>query len=331
MKFNLYSLSGVVLFLMLFFIGCQQDPIQPPEINTSLPEITKISSNVSRVLAGDSIIVSVHANNGTQYSWSATGGTFTDSKADSTSWVAPSTGGNYIITCTVSNTAGSNHATLTLSSVVVTLPQNVAAWWTFDKDFSEYISKDPGTGGDGVTIESNDAVQGLGAADFEGEDTFINSAVYSQVPAKMGPSDDFTIALWIKTSDENDGWLFGKTVGNYYTDGGKGVYIDYGNIVFDLYGINEVRTDNSFNDGLWHHVAFVKTGTVGTIYIDGREAATNDFGSWTDDGSGVVTMGSAWEEDGSDWPGTYQGLMDDVRFYQKALTADEIAAIAANH
>lgn len=328
MKFNLYSLSSVMLFLMLFIVGCQQDPIQPPPLNTSLPEITKISSNVKRVQAGDSIQVSVQANQGSQYAWTATGGTFADSKASSTLWIAPSSGGNYNVTCTVSNDAGSNHASLILASVVVTLPDGVNAWWTFDKDFSEFISGDKGSGGDGVTIEGDDAVQGLFAADFEGEDTFINSAIYSNVPVKMGPDDDFTIALWIKTSDENDGWLFGKTVDQYYTDGGKGLYIDYGPIVFDLYGIDEVRTDDSYNDGLWHHVTFVKTGTVGTIYVDGQEKASNDFGDWTDDGDGVVTMGSAWEEDGSDWPGTYQGLMDDVRFYQKALTADEVAAIA---
>jgi Concanavalin A-like lectin/glucanases superfamily len=327
MKFNLQSLSSAVLFLILTFVGCQ-DPVQPPDINNSLPEITKISSSLNRTLAGDSIQVSVQANNGNEYSWTATGGSFADAKTNSTLWIAPSTGGNYTIVCTVSNSAGSNHASLTLTSVVVTLPQDVNAWWTFDKDFSEYISKDAGAGGDGVSIESDDAVQGLGAADFEGEDTFINSAVYSNATAKMGPDDDFTIAVWIKTSDENDGWIFGKTVDSLYVDGGKGLYIDYGNIVFDLYGIDEVRTDDSFNDGLWHHVSFVKTGTTGTIYVDGDEKASYDFGDWTDDGDGGVTIGSAWEEDGSDWPGTYQGLMDDVRFYQKALTADEIAAIA---
>ena len=328
MKLILQSASSLILFIIIIFGGCQQDPIQPPGLNTSLPEITKISSKVTRVAAGDSIEVSIQANNGNQYTWTANGGTFINANSQSTIWIAPSTGGNYSIVCTVSNSSGSNHASLTLASVVVALPQDVAAWWTFDKDFSEFVSGDKGSGGDGVTIESDDAVQGLGAADFEGEDTFINSAIYSNVAAKMGPDDDFTIALWIKTSDENDGWLFGKTVDQYYTDSGKGLYIDYGPIVFDLYGINELRTDDSYNDGLWHHVAFVKTGTVGTIYIDGQEKASNDFGDWTDDGDGVVTIGSAWEEDGSDWPGTYQGLMDDVRFYQKALTADEIAVIA---
>lgn len=327
MKFKFQSLSFIILFFMIFILGCQQDPILPTDINTQLPEITKINSNASRVLAGDTIQVSVEVKNGSQYSWSTSGGAFTNASAQTTNWVAPNTGGNYKVVCTVSNSAGSNHASITLSSVVVTLPQDVSAWWTFDKDFSEYISKDAGTGGEGVSIESDDAVQGLGAALFEGEDTFINSAIYSNTDVKMGPNDDFTIAVWIKTTDENDGWLFGKTVDKYYTDGGKGLYIDYGSVVFDCYGIDEAYDETEINDGLWHHIAAVKTGTTVTIYVDGNEDFSHDFGDWTDD-AGVVTIGSAWEEDNGDWPGTYQGLMDDLRFYQKALTADEIAAIA---
>jgi hypothetical protein len=41
----------------------------------------------------------------------------------------------------------------------------------------------------------------------------------------------------------------------------------------------------------------------------------------------VLTIGSAWEEEGSDFPGTFQGNIDDLRFYQKILTADEVKAI----
>jgi hypothetical protein len=47
----------------------------------------------------------------------------------------------------------------------------------------------------------------------------------------------------------------------------------------------------------------------------------------TEDDETVITMGSAWEESGAGWPGTLQGYLDDVRFFQSFLSEDAIFAI----
>jgi hypothetical protein len=52
-----------------------------------------------------------------------------------------------------------------------------------------------------------------------------------------------------------------------------------------------------------------------------------NMGEWTEDGETVITMGAAWEEPGGDWPGTLQGYMDDVRFFQNVLPEDAILTI----
>ena len=78
----------------------------------------------------------------------------------------------------------------------------------------------------------------------------------------------------------------------------------------------------------WHHLAVVydRSTDIATFYIDGVAAGTNDISKLQD------TYGFTWAQArlGGDDNGTpyYQGLMDDVRYYDEALSAEEIAILA---
>jgi Concanavalin A-like lectin/glucanases superfamily len=322
---------GSVLFL-LAFMSCQKDVMTPADIDYSLPEIKNISAENGTVLIGDTVTVSVEALNGESYAWSATGGTFTNAAQNPTNWIAPQEGGNYKITCTVTNSSGSREASVSINTLESLVPEGATAYWPFDSDFSEVLSGAAGAGGTDVSI-SSDAKIGDGAALFEGADLEIESALfYPEANAPMGPEDQFTISLWINTDDEGLGWLFGKTLDETYVEGGKGVYLESGDVVFDLSWIGEWRAEGvGVNDGEWHHIAVVKNDEEVLIYVDGEEAGGDVYEDWSSDEGTVVTIGAAWEEEGSDWPGTFQGLMDDVTFYDSALSAEEIAAIFENN
>jgi len=92
--------------------------------------------------------------------------------------------------------------------------------------------------------------------------------------------------------------------------------------------VNSFATQASINDGLWHHVAYVydqsDTGYI-RVYIDGTS-------------SGFQTNSAAWS-----WPPDQQielglshdiywfgleGALDEVRFYNRPLSASEVAMIA---
>ena len=79
-------------------------------------------------------------------------------------------------------------------------------------------------------------------------------------------------------------------------------------------------------DGLWHHVGFVWDGSHRFLYADGVEvakdtAAQNPLKSAT----GGLYIGAGKNLDA----GTlFSGLIDDVRIYNVALTAEEIEALA---
>jgi gluconolactonase len=79
-------------------------------------------------------------------------------------------------------------------------------------------------------------------------------------------------------------------------------------------------------DGQWHHIGFAWDGSYRALYVDGTEftkdaAAQNPLKSA--DGGLYIGAGEILE------PETFfSGLIDDIRIYNAALTADEIEALA---
>lgn len=321
----------IITLILLSLVGCQQAPIEPPPVNTAVPTITNISANKTRVPGGDSIQVSATIENVKSLSWSANGGTFTSTSANPTKWISPKENGSFNIVCTAKNDAGNSHASIVLTATLVAVPADVTAWWNFDTDFSEYLSQTKGTFVDSVSLETSDYIQGLAAASFYGTDPGVNSAItYPDIQSmKMGPSDSFTITMWIKTTDDQ-GWLIGRTFGaNDYSPHGKGLIVDGGALGVDCSYVNGIDSNDPVNDGQWHNVAWVKIAPDSVIlYIDGNNEGSMSFGGWSTDSTTSIVIGAANEFPGEGWPGTYQGLMDDVRFYPTALTADKIKAIA---
>src|SRR5258708_2385735 len=106
---------------------------------------------------------------------------------------------------------------------------------------------------------------------------------------------------------------------------------DDGTIFVQAYGSgggNSFATQGSVNDGLWHHVAYVydqsDTGYI-RIYIDGASSGfqTNSAAwSWPPD----QQLELALSHD-SYWFG-FEGALDEVRFYNRPLSAAEVAIIA---
>lgn len=80
------------------------------------------------------------------------------------------------------------------------------------------------------------------------------------------------------------------------------------------------------NDGTWHHVAASWDGTELSLYVDGQldNTASYSAGSVAAN-SDPITIGGRNDGNGDD----YSGLMDDVRIYTRALSANEIASMAA--
>jgi len=81
------------------------------------------------------------------------------------------------------------------------------------------------------------------------------------------------------------------------------------------------------NDGVWHHIVCTRQGTLSTIYIDGvkiREL-TSTTGVKTTSNAGTFKVGM--QEGAAGYSNAFNGLIDDLIIYKKALTQAEVTAL----
>jgi hypothetical protein len=85
-------------------------------------------------------------------------------------------------------------------------------------------------------------------------------------------------------------------------------------------------SESIITDGQWHHVGFAWDGSYRILYVDGIEVARDTAAqNLLKSADGGLYIGAGKNLD----PGTFfSGLIDDVRIYNTALTAEEIEQLA---
>ncbi|MBN2565941.1 MAG: fibronectin type III domain-containing protein, partial [Candidatus Eisenbacteria bacterium] len=133
-----------------------------------------------------------------------------------------------------------------------------------------------------------------------------------------------TVAAWIKVNSFTAAWQAIVTKGDSAWRVARNDSLD--TLKFNcngLAGATGVVSATSVADGEWHHVAGVYDGSSLRIYVDGLldalavasgSIAANDF---------PVVIGANAEMDGREWGGD----VDDVRVYDRALSAGEVALL----
>ncbi len=79
-------------------------------------------------------------------------------------------------------------------------------------------------------------------------------------------------------------------------------------------------------NGTWSHVVFVYDGTHGIVYVNGTPGKPVEFDGEALTGTTPLTLG--WGHTGDNYH--YCGLIDDVKIYNRALSANEIVSKATN-
>ncbi|WP_353566698.1 LamG domain-containing protein [Haloferula sargassicola] len=92
-------------------------------------------------------------------------------------------------------------------------------------------------------------------------------------------------------------------------------------------GTGALATGVRLDDGHYHHVSFVKSGTSGSAYIDGSLLASGVVPStYTSTSTGYFSFGKAIPV-ANDTGTMFLGTMDRLRFYSRALTVAEIGKL----
>jgi hypothetical protein len=202
----------------------------------------------------------------------------------------------------------------------------LVARWRLDEG-SGYIANDSGPYGQhGVLVNSPTWTTGTlgGALNFDGS----NDQVTVNDSATLRISGDLTIAFWTKKNSEATliSRLIGKgntSVRNYgiWEEAGTSKRLLFQQLDAGGNGIN-LWTTNTLTTGTWYHVAAVVQGNNAYFYINGAVDNSGTRNASAPATTDPLTFGYAG------WNDYYPGVLDDIRIYNRALSATEIGWLA---
>ena len=215
------------------------------------------------------------------------------------------------------------------------------AYWAFDEG-SGTIALDSSTNNNLGTIVGATYVAGRfgSALSFNGTNNYVFASDAQSGGVAGGGLDigtrDWTVAAWIKTTASGMAVTKMGFVGGANPDG-WGMSVSANGTVGAVLHKSGVGTVNIFagdgtivNDGQWHHIAviFNRRANMGR-YVDGAATGTQyslaSLSGQALDNTNQLRIG-ARDQAGDEV--FFRGLIDDARLYARALSLDEIAALA---
>ncbi len=192
--------------------------------------------------------------------------------------------------------------------------------------------------GRNVSVSSNGVTYGTGlfnsttsAADFNGSSSYLNTT--NIIPAG---STAYSFSVWFKTS--SFGGILGNSSGLPSANPASShplMYVGTDNkLKAKVYNGNTTTISSSsfVNDNQWHHAVLVVSGNTQTLYLDGVA-----MGSLTGTITALATnylVGAAYTSGYaaglSSWY-YFQGSIDEVRIYNKAMIAEEVGRLYQSH
>jgi fibronectin type 3 domain-containing protein len=218
------------------------------------------------------------------------------------------------------NTATSSSVTVTVSNTAQ--PAGLVASYGFDEGTGTTVADKSGSGNNGTIANATWTTGGKygSALSFNG----TNAAVSIPDSASLDLTSAMTLEAWVKPTTVTGGvWrtvLFKENT-NYYAYalyGSTGTNVPSGNGVIG--GVDrDLRGTAGLSTSAWTHVAVTYDGTVLVLYVNGTQVSTLITSGALSTTNGVLKIGgnAVWGE----W---FNGLIDEVRVYNRALTASQI-------
>lgn len=220
------------------------------------------------------------------------------------------------------------------SPYVVT--DGLVAYYTFDRDdtSSFFIDSEVNTNvykglknnGPGYSIESPSG-SGYSMAFESAKETFIN------VPSNpLFDENDRTYSLWIKTSVAGDYLLFEKKRPNRYFF----ISLLEGFRFYEKFGgeISFGQDVDLVTDDTWHMLTITISGSLLKLYLDGIFVEPTPGGGefklgYQSTNEGII-IAALRPSQSTDISGPFEGLMDNIRFYNRVLSSEEIFDLYQN-
>jgi hypothetical protein len=195
---------------------------------------------------------------------------------------------------------------------------NLVAHWMLDEGTGSIAYDSAGDNDGSINGPNWTTGQIDGALAFDGVNDYVS---FGTGPAITG-TVPFAVSAWVKTDvTKGQGIVTQRS-----TTTGNGMYgmgiISDGRVQLQIYNGGYgfvVRSDITVSDGLWHHVAGVRTNsTDGEVYVDGSLSGTDSGPARS------LNNVPVWIGRGFTGPFYFDGEIDEVMIFNRALSGEEV-------
>ena len=177
-----------------------------------------------------------------------------------------------------------------------------------------------GNGNHGAVVGATPTADRFGVANSAYSFDGVNDYIRIPDSAGLNITGDFTVSAWIRTT------AVGKIVFSNMLEvsphDGYSFRLNNDGTMYVISGDVALLDNVPVNTGTWRHVAVTLTGTTGRIYVDGHLDQAGPLGVPTSF-DGDQTIGASYSP-----YYLFDGAIDDVQVYNRALSAPEIAQLA---
>ncbi len=256
--------------------------------------------------------------------WTYAGGpgivTFDDDSSASTN-AHFSAAGVYLLVLTADdgNIIVSDQVQITVLSAGSATSCNPIGYWNLDEESGLTAHDVSGNGHDGTLQGSPRWVSGYygNALEFDGIDDYID---LGNPPSFPSGKSERSMCGWARTDTTGPGWRWIAAYGSPVTSQAMFIGVNGDDLFGGGYG-NDIRMDDFWQIGVWHHICLTYDGTTAKLYADGVNIVSE-----AKDWNLVLRKGRIGQQV-NDWGEFWDGLIDDVRIYDCVLSAEQIQAI----
>jgi hypothetical protein len=214
-------------------------------------------------------------------------------------------------------------------------PGGLVLYLPFDAPEEDGVVRDAsGAGNDGRVYGATWVANGRWGGAYHFSITNLDDRIQIPNSDLLNP-DQITLTAWIKTdiSDRFYTRIIDKDYHRGYDlnlSGDVDGRSQHGRFTFEDNDMG-LENDRPVEDLRWHHLAGTYDGQINRIYVDGvlqKEKKATRPGSLTKT-QWDLCIGNSVVDHGTGEFLAYDGLIDEVRIYNRALSADEIKALAS--
>ena len=213
---------------------------------------------------------------------------------------------------------------LSILSVAQTPTDGLVAYYPFNGNANDESGNGHHGMVNGASLMDDRFGNENGAYEFNGLDNYI---ALDDVIGNIGTAD-YTISCWILISGmDEENTVFGKrdasSYGNFYQFGTGTGKIGYEINESSFTDYSFVEGETIFNQGEWYHIAIKREQLTTYIYVNGVAEKIETLPMVHDiNNTAIAALGARF--DNTDPIGFFQGLIDEVYFYNRSLTDEEI-------